>query len=95
MRAYIDGAGDRAQMIETAEREGGDLGIMRRLVEFDQVFGSLQRSFGEVLEAYDDEQLATIVDFLTRSVQHSREVIATLGQDMKAAQATEHSHNEE
>jgi len=49
-----------------------------RLAEFDRVFGALQRTFGEVLETYSDEQLATIVDFLTRSVQHSREVMAAL-----------------
>ena len=47
-----------------------------RLAELDRLFHSVQEEFREMLEIYSDEQLATIADFLTRSVQRSREFIA-------------------
>jgi len=49
-----------------------------RLAELDEMFSSLQETFLELLERYSDEQLATIVDFLSRSAQRSQEFIASL-----------------
>jgi hypothetical protein len=49
-----------------------------RLAELDEMFSSLQETFRELLERYSDEQLATIVDFLSRSAQRSQEFIASL-----------------
>jgi DNA-binding MarR family transcriptional regulator len=54
-----------------------------RLSELTQMFGSVQETFAPLLEDYSDEQLATIANFLTRFVQHSQEMIATLAQKGK------------
>jgi len=48
-----------------------------RLAQLDQVFHSFQKNFMDFLEAYSDDQLATIADFLTRAAQRSQEFIAT------------------
>ena len=55
-----------------------------RLAELNQVFHSLEESFVDFLEVYSDEQLATIVDFVTRASHYSRQFIATLHQNQKA-----------
>jgi hypothetical protein len=44
------------------------------------VFGSLQGVFDGLLEAYSDDQLATIVDYVTRSTTMSRRAIEKLSQ---------------
>lgn len=49
-----------------------------RLAELDEMFYSLQETFRELLARYSDEQLVTIVDFLSRSAQRSQEFIASL-----------------
>ncbi|HEY0602791.1 MAG TPA: MarR family transcriptional regulator [Herpetosiphonaceae bacterium] len=46
------------------------------LAELSRLFASFQETFGELLTAYSDEQLAAIADFLTRSAQLSRATIA-------------------
>ncbi len=48
-----------------------------RLAELNGLFNSLQENFRDFLETYNDDQLATIVDFLTRAAQRSQEFIAT------------------
>jgi len=58
-----------------------------RLSEFAQMFGSIQRTFAPLLDDYGDQQLATIADFLTRFVQHSQGIIATLAQKGEGEQA--------
>lgn len=47
-----------------------------RLAELNRTFDSLQENFTDFLEGYSDDQLATIADFLTRSVQRSQEFLA-------------------
>ncbi|MBV9788617.1 MAG: MarR family transcriptional regulator, partial [Chloroflexi bacterium] len=47
-----------------------------KLAELTQFFDSFQGRFGELLDAYSDEQLAAIADFLTRAAQMSRAVVA-------------------
>lgn len=49
-----------------------------RLAELDQVFHRTVGTFDSLLDAYDDAQLATIIDFLERASAYSRSVIATL-----------------
>ncbi|GLV60450.1 putative HTH-type transcriptional regulator YcgE [Dictyobacter sp. S3.2.2.5] len=49
-----------------------------RMEELNRMFYSQQATFQDLLPAYSDEQLETIADFLTRSVQSSQELIATL-----------------
>ncbi|GHO89262.1 MarR family winged helix-turn-helix transcriptional regulator [Dictyobacter formicarum] len=49
-----------------------------RMAELNQMFYSVQATFQDLLTVYSDEQLETIADFLTRSVQRSQEFIATL-----------------
>jgi DNA-binding MarR family transcriptional regulator len=51
--------------------------VQERLAELERVFSSLQESFRELLEIYSDEQLVTIVDFLTRATLRSQEFIAS------------------
>ncbi|GHO63703.1 MarR family transcriptional regulator [Ktedonobacter sp. SOSP1-52] len=48
-----------------------------RLAELDRLFSSVQEAFHEVLDIYNDEQLATIADFLIRSAQRSKELMAS------------------
>ena len=62
----------------------------KRFAELAQVFASFQVVFTDLLEDYSDEQLATIAHYLTRAVQHSREVIAKLSQERKR-QKTAHT----
>ena len=47
-----------------------------RLAELNGLFHSLQEHFRDFLEAYSDDQLATIADFLTRAAQRSQEFLA-------------------
>jgi DNA-binding MarR family transcriptional regulator len=54
---------------------------MARLAELDQVFSQAVGTFDQVLESYDDAQLATIADFLDRASAYSRNVIAALQQE--------------
>jgi len=49
-----------------------------RLAEISDVFASLQGAFEGLFDPYDEHQLATIVDFLIRSAQQSREAIEKL-----------------
>jgi len=51
-----------------------------KLAEFARWFDSFQGTFADFLDAYSDEQLATIADFLTRAGQLSRAVVAKLNQ---------------
>ncbi len=51
--------------------------------ELSQVFDSFQGEFDELLTVYSDEQLATIADYLTRTLERSREVIAHLTEGQK------------
>jgi DNA-binding MarR family transcriptional regulator len=48
----------------------------QRFAGLAQVFGALQESFRDFVEAYSDEQLITIADFLRRAAQRSQEFIA-------------------
>ena len=49
-----------------------------RLAELDQVFQRAVGTFDSLLDAYDDGQLATIIDFLERASAYSCSVIASL-----------------
>lgn len=59
---------DRRRVIVEQKKE--------KMAEMNQVFQSLHKNFMDFLETYSDDQLATIADFLTRSVQRSQEFIA-------------------
>jgi|SRR4051812_41539674 len=52
-----------------------------RLAELDQIFSRAVGTFDNVLDAYNDAQLATIVDFLERATAYSRNLIAALQQE--------------
>ncbi|GHO49424.1 putative HTH-type transcriptional regulator YcgE [Ktedonospora formicarum] len=49
-----------------------------RLAELNNLFGSLADEFGDIVDAYSDDQLAAIADYLTRSSERSREIVARL-----------------
>ncbi|GHO70962.1 putative HTH-type transcriptional regulator YcgE [Ktedonobacter sp. SOSP1-52] len=49
-----------------------------QLAEMNNVFNTLRENFHDFLDVYSDEQLATIADFLTRSVQRSHAFMANL-----------------
>jgi DNA-binding MarR family transcriptional regulator len=49
-----------------------------RFAELMKVFGSLQGQFDSFLDGYSDEQLSTIIDFLTRMTSMSQATMATL-----------------
>jgi len=52
-----------------------------RLAELDRLFGSIQAAFALMLDAYNDAQLATIADFLTRSAEYTRQAMAAFAQE--------------
>jgi hypothetical protein len=54
--------------------------IPERLAELHQVFGSVPPIMEAVIDTYDEAQLTTILDFLTRMNQGARELIATMQQ---------------
>jgi DNA-binding MarR family transcriptional regulator len=54
-----------------------------RLAELMRVFASLQGIFDDLLTAYSDDQLAAIVDYLTRATKASREAVARLSEKSK------------
>lgn len=54
-----------------------------RLAELMQVFASLQGLFDDLLTAYSDDQLAAIVDYLSRATKASKEAIARLSEKGK------------
>ncbi len=54
-----------------------------RLSELTQVFTSLQGTFSDLVEPYNDEQLQTILDFLQRATQRSETAIVSLRQRME------------
>lgn len=62
----------------------------RVIVELDQekfaglteVFASLQGDFDDLLSGYNDEELAVIEDYLTRTAERSQRVIARLNQQL-------------
>ena len=54
-----------------------------RLAELMQVFASVGGIFEGLLPAYNDEQLTTIIDYLTRSAKLSQEAVARLSQKAK------------
>lgn len=49
-----------------------------RLAELNQVFSSLQGTFEDMFDDYSDEQLSTIIDYLTRSAMRSRDAMLKL-----------------
>ena len=49
-----------------------------RFAELTKVFGALQGQFDPLLEGYNDEQLSTILDFLTRMTTLSQESMAAM-----------------
>lgn len=63
---------DRRRVIVEANQE--------RLAELNQIFASLQGTFDDLLDDYSDEQLSTIIDYLTRSTLRSREAMMKLKQ---------------
>lgn len=71
---------DRRRVIVQADEE--------RLAEFNQQFTMLTRSFEALLGDYTDEQLATIADFLSRTVDRSRQAIAGLEQRKNAGKGS-------
>jgi len=56
-----------------------------RLAELMQVFASLGGTFDNLLTVYNDDQLASIVDYLTRAALASKEAIVHLKQKSNAA----------
>jgi DNA-binding MarR family transcriptional regulator len=65
----VRGSHDRRRVIVEPNQD--------RLAELDHMFQSVQEVFSEVLKIYNDEQLATIADFLTRSAKRTQEFMAT------------------
>ncbi len=55
-----------------------------RFAELARVIGSLQGTFDDLLDQYSDEQLATILDYVTRAVQRSREALVKLNVEKKS-----------
>ena len=49
-----------------------------RFAELTKVFGSLQGNFDTVLDDYSDDQLSTILDFLSRMTEMSKSTMETL-----------------
>ena len=49
-----------------------------KLAELAQVFSSFQGEFADFLDAYSDEQLSTIADYLNRATQYSHKLITKL-----------------
>lgn len=54
--------------------------IRERVTEADAFFASLRPTFESLADGYSDEQLETILDFLRKSAERTREVAAMLGQ---------------
>ena len=54
-----------------------------RFEELIQVFASVQGELDQLIDGYTDEQLATIADYLRRTVNRSREIITKLNQEQK------------
>jgi len=51
-----------------------------RFAELPRVFSSLNQHFADMFNHYSDDQLRTIIDFLTRSAERSRAAIEDLRQ---------------
>lgn len=49
-----------------------------RLAQLTQVFTSLEGTFEDLLDAYNEEQLSTIIDFLSRSARRSQQALELL-----------------
>lgn len=54
--------------------------IRDRAIKADAFFATLRPTFESLADSYSDEQLETILDFLRRSAERTREVTARLGQ---------------
>jgi hypothetical protein len=63
-----------------------------RLAELDQVFSRAVGTFDQILDSYDDAQLATIANFLDRASEYSRNVIATLQQERRESRSDQSSN---
>jgi len=50
--------------------------VAERLGNGEKVFGAVRQGFAELLEAYRDDDLETILDFMRRSAQRTRELTA-------------------
>ncbi len=58
---------DRRRVIVEANPEG--------VAELNRVFASLPGIFDDLFEPYTDEQLATLIDYMTRSAQRSQQAV--------------------
>ncbi|MBF6611914.1 MAG: MarR family transcriptional regulator [Chloroflexi bacterium] len=63
---------DRRRVIVELDQE--------RFAELVRLFDSLGNTFSSLLDGFSDEQLVTIIDFVTRSTTYSQKAIALLGQ---------------
>jgi DNA-binding MarR family transcriptional regulator len=52
--------------------------VAERVAESEPLFGAIQQAFEELLECYTEEQLETVLDFMRRTAQRTREVTAAL-----------------
>jgi DNA-binding MarR family transcriptional regulator len=69
-------ADDRRRVIVEPVRE--------RITDGLSVFGSIRNAFAKLLDVYSDDQLATILDFMCRSAQRTREMTAEITANTKA-----------
>jgi len=70
-------ANDRRRVIVEPVRE--------RISDGMSVFGSIRSAYAALLTVYSDDQLATILDFMRRSAQRTREMTAEMTANPKAA----------
>ncbi|MGE5140675.1 MAG: MarR family winged helix-turn-helix transcriptional regulator [Rudaea sp.] len=59
--------------------------VRERITDGASVFGSIRNAFAELLDAYSDSQLQTILDFMRRSAQRTREMTAEMTASPKSA----------
>jgi DNA-binding MarR family transcriptional regulator len=63
--------------------------VADRVAESEALFGSIQQAFEELLGCYTEDQLETVLDFMRRAAQRTREVTAALTRAADAPPAGE------
>ena len=80
VRRARDGSDRRRVMVEP---------IRERIAEGAAVFGSVRKAYAELLHAYSDSQLETILDFMRRAAERTREMTAELTANPKSTSLNE------
>jgi DNA-binding MarR family transcriptional regulator len=69
--------------------------VRERIAEGASIFGSVRNAYADVLTAYSDRQLETILDFMRRSAQRTREMTAEMTANPKSATLNAWRHKRE